>query len=281
MFKKILLLSLFSLPCLADQLPQTLLVPGGIAEITVGDSRNPAPKVFYNGNRVLVAERGDQWLALVGIPLSALPGPQTISIETPSGGGQSQFMVLDKHYPEQRLTIQNKRMVDEMTPEDLKRIEAEKIVMARIKDTWSERQPDTDFKAPVDGRLSSLFGLKRFFNDVPRQPHNGLDIAAVAGTAIAAPASGTVIGTGNFYFNGNTVFLDHGQGLISVYLHMTQIEVQTGQQVKQGQRLGSVGATGRVTGPHLHWIVYLNKEAVDPALFIGQDIPRLAARNNR
>lgn len=281
MLKKILLLSLIALPCLADKLPQALLVPGGIAEIAVGDSRQPAPKVFYNHNQVLVTQRDGQWLALVGIPLSALPGLQNISIETRSGGSQSQFMVLDKHYPEQRLTIKNKRMVDEMTQEDLKRIEEEKIIMARIKDTWSERQPDTDFSAPVDGRLSSLFGLKRFFNDVARQPHNGLDIAAVAGTAITAPASGTVIGTGNFYFNGNTVFLDHGQGLISVYLHMTQIDVQTGQKIKQGQRLGSVGATGRVTGPHLHWIVYLNKEAIDPALFIGQDIPRLTARNGK
>ncbi len=281
MIKKILLLSLFAQPCLADKFPASLLVPGGIAEISVGDSRQPAPKVFYNGNRVLVTQRDGQWLALVGIPLPALPGPHNISIETPADKLQSQFMVLDKHYPEQRLTIKNKRMVDEMTPEDLKRIEDEKIIMARIKDTWSERLPDTDFQPPVDGRLSSLFGLKRFFNDIPRQPHNGLDIAAVAGMAITAPASGTVIGTGNFYFNGNTVFLDHGQGLISVYLHMTQIDVRTGQQVRQGERLGSVGATGRVTGPHLHWIVYLNKEAVDPALFIGQDIPRLAARNGK
>ncbi|MGZ4960879.1 MAG: peptidoglycan DD-metalloendopeptidase family protein [Methylomonas sp.] len=281
MIKRMLLLSWFALPCFADPFPAQLLAPGGIAEISVGDSRQPAPRVFYNGNRVLVTPKDGQWLALVGIPLTALPGQQTVTIERPAGKFQSQFMVLDKHYPEQRLTIKNKRMVDEMTPADLKRIEDEKIIMARIKDTLSERQPDTDFIAPVDGRLSSLFGLKRFFNDVARNPHNGLDIAAVAGTAIVAPASGTVIGTGNFYFNGNTVFLDHGQGLISVYLHMRQIDVRNGQQVKQGQRLGSVGATGRVTGPHLHWIIYLNQEAVDPALFIGQDIPRLEARNGK
>ena len=99
------------------------------------------------------------------------------------------------------------------------------------------------------------------------------------GALVSAPASGTVIGTGNFYFNGNTVFLDHGQGLISVYLHLSKILVKNGQKIKSGDQLGLVGATGRVTGAHLHWIIYLNQETVDPALFIGEDLPRLAARN--
>lgn len=281
MIKKLLLLSLFPLLCQADPYPQNLTVPGGVAEINLGDSHSPAPNAYFNHNRVLVTERNGQWLALVGIPLAATPGLHKLMVESTAGNGEISFMVLDKHYPEQRLTIENKRMVDEMTPEDLRRIESEKISMEQIKSTWSQHPADTNFTAPVDGRLSSLFGLKRFFNNVPRQPHNGLDIAAVAGTPIMAPASGTVIGTGSFFFNGNTVFLDHGQGLISVYLHMTQIDVHNGQPVYQGQRLGSVGATGRVTGPHLHWIVYLNKEAVDPALFISSDIPRLAARNTK
>lgn len=266
-------------PAPADLLPQASSVPGGIAEIVVGDGLQPAPKVFYGNRRVLVTQQNHHWLALVGIPLDAKPGTQTLEIEQTGHREQIPFNVNDKRYPEQRLKIKNKRMVDEMTPADLSRIEAEKQEMARIKDTWSERPADTYFVAPVEGRLSSLFGLKRFFNDQPRNPHNGLDIAAATGTDILAPASGTVIGAGNFFFNGNTVFLDHGQGLISAYLHMSKIDVQVGQVVRQGQRLGAVGATGRVTGPHLHWIVYLNQETVDPALFISQDIPRLAARN--
>lgn len=266
-------------PASADLLPQASSVPGGIAEIVVGDGLQPAPKVFYGNRRVLVTQQNHHWLALVGIPLDAKPGTQTLEIEQAGRREQLAFSVNDKRYPEQRLKIKNKRMVDEMTPADLSRIEAEKQEMARIKDTWSDRPADTYFVAPVEGRLSSLFGLKRFFNDQPRNPHNGLDIAAATGTDILAPASGTVIGAGNFFFNGNTVFLDHGQGLISAYLHMSKIDVQVGQAVRQGQRLGAVGATGRVTGPHLHWIVYLNQETVDPALFISQDIPRLAARN--
>lgn len=280
---KLALTLLFSLPVLsqADLLPQNLPVPGGVAQIVVGNLSEPAPKAYYQNRRVLVTQQNQNWLALVGIPLDSAPGPQSLIIERPMGTEQIAFAVDDKHYPEQRLTIKNKRMVDEMTPEDLRRIEAEKQEMARIKDIWSERAADTSFVAPVDGRLSSLFGLKRFFNNQPRQPHNGLDIAAGVGADILAPASATVIGAGNYFFNGNTVFLDHGQGLISAYLHMSEIAVRVGQQVRQGQRIGAVGATGRVTGPHLHWIVYLNKETIDPALFISQDIPRLAARNKK
>ncbi|QPK65055.1 peptidoglycan DD-metalloendopeptidase family protein [Methylomonas sp. LL1] len=272
---------LFCLPalCLADPLPQAAPVPGGIAEIAIGDISQPAPKAYFNKQRLLVTPHNGQWLALVGIPLDAVAGMQNIVIERTDGREQIAFSINNKKYPEQRLTIKNKRMVDEMTPADLQRIESEKIEMARIKTVWSDRPADTNFLAPVDGRLSSLFGLKRFFNNQPRNPHNGLDIAAATGTDILAPASATVIGVGNYYFNGNTVFLDHGQGLISAYLHMSEIGVSLGQTIKQGQRLGAVGATGRVTGPHLHWIVYLNQETVDPALFIGQDLPRLAARN--
>jgi len=172
-------------------------------------------------------------------------------------------------------------MVSGFTEADLKKIDADKKAMTTVKAFWTDQAIDADFITPVEGRLSSLFGLKRFFNDIPKRPHNGLDIAAITGTPIVAPASASVINTGNYYFNGNTVFLDHGQGLLSAYLHMNKISVKPGQLVKQGEVLGTVGETGRVTGPHLHWIVYLNKTPVDPALFIAKDIPRLDARNNK
>lgn len=258
----------------ASQLPQVSAVPGGVAQIVVGDAQLSAPQAFYNDKRVLITSHDGRWLALVGIPLVAAPGSHALRIAQAGMERTIAFDVAGKTYPEQRLTIKNKRLVDEMTPEDLKRIDAEKAEMAVIKTTWTDQPVDIDFKPPVDGRLSSLFGLKRFFNNVPRQPHNGLDIAAPVGTAIKAPAPGTVRGVGNYFFNGNTVFLDHGQGLLSVYVHMNKIDVQIGQAVKRGDKLGEVGATGRATGPHLHWIVYLNQEAVDPALFIA-DAPLL------
>lgn len=281
MIKAIFSLWLLPLVILAATLPEQLAVPGGIIKLTLSPVQEPAPQVFFEGKRVVVTQNGDSWLALVGIPLSSKPGTHTIKM---TGNGQSKtipFVIADKDYPAQRLTIKKKRMVTGFTKEDLKKIEADKIAMGKAKAVWTERPVDAGFITPVDGRLSSLFGLKRFFNDIPKRPHNGLDIAAPTGTPILAPTDATVIDTGSYYFNGNTVFLDHGQGLLSAYLHMNEIQVKPGDQVKQGQQLGTVGETGRVTGPHLHWIVYLNKTAVDPALFISQDIARLNARNSK
>ncbi len=265
----------------ASNLPEQLAVPGGIIKIPVADLSEPAPKVYFYDKRVLVTSNETNWIALVGIPLSAKPGAHKLTIKTAKNKQQQTFTIVDKDYPAQRLTIKKKRMVTGFTEEDLKKIKADKKAMGKAKAIWTEKDIDADFIAPVDGRLSSLFGLKRFFNDIPKRPHNGLDIAAPTGTPILAPAPAKVIDTGNYYFNGNTVFLDHGQGLLSAYLHMNEISVKPGQSVNRGDALGTVGATGRVTGPHLHWIVYLNKVAVDPALFIANDIPRLAARNKK
>jgi len=282
MNKYIFLLLLFFSPfSWANKPPEQLAVPGGIIKIAISEINREAPSAFFNDNRVAVVKENTHWNALVGIPLSAKPGQHKITIKTPQSSNELNFTIVDKDYPAQYLTIKKKRMVTGFTEADLKKINADKKAMTKAKSIWTEQVIDTNFITPVDGRLSSLFGLKRFFNDVPKRPHNGLDIAAIIGTPIIAPASATVIDTGNYYFNGNTVFLDHGQGLLSAYLHMNKIVVKPGQIVQQGDKLGTVGETGRVTGPHLHWIVYLNKTPVDPALFIANDIPRLDARNNK
>lgn len=280
MIKYFLLLLFFSAFAQANTEPNQLLVPGGIAKISIASSNEPMPRVFYQKKRVLVSEIDQQWVAIVGIPLSAKIGKQEIIIHSNQKNTSKHFSIKDKNYPAQHLTIKKKRMVTGFTDEDLKKINADKIIMTAAKSIWTETKPNINFITPVDGRLSSLFGLKRFFNDIPKRPHNGLDIAAPTGTTIMAPASGTVIEIGNYYFNGNTVFLDHGQGLLSAYLHMNSISVKPGQIIKQGEQLGTVGETGRVTGPHLHWIVYLNKTPVDPALFIADDMPKLASRNH-
>jgi murein DD-endopeptidase MepM/ murein hydrolase activator NlpD len=125
------------------------------------------------------------------------------------------------------------------------------------------------FDKPVNGPLSSPFGLRRFFNGEERNPHSGLDFAAKTGTPIKTPAAGKVILTGNYFFNGKTVFVDHGQGLISMFCHLSQIDVTVGDELSRGAVLGKVGSTGRATGPHLHWNVSLNDARVDPSIFIG------------
>ena len=280
MMIKILLILLFPVNVWSASLPEQRAVPGGIIQIPLGETNQPPPKVLFQDKRVMVINNNGQWLAIVGIPLDSKPGKHSITINNPEHDSQQGFVVAYKEYPEQYITIKNERMVNP-NPEDFKRIKADRIPINKALGTWTEQaQIDTDFIPPVDGRLSSLFGLKRFFNKQPKNPHSGLDIAAPAGTPIVAPAPARVINTGNYYYNGNTIFLDHGQGLITGYFHMTEIKVTPGQEINQGDVLGTVGATGRVTGPHLHWNVYLNTTKVDPALFISKYIPLLDSRNN-
>ena len=123
-------------------------------------------------------------------------------------------------------------------------------------------------RVPVPGPRSSSFGLRRVFNGPARSPHNGMDIAAPTGTPITSPLPGRVIDTGDYFFSGRSVWLDHGSGLLSFYCHLDTLGCNLGQTLAIGEVLGTVGATGRVTGPHLHWSVMLNRAYVDPALFI-------------
>ncbi len=171
-------------------------------------------------------------------------------------------------YDTQRLTIKDKRKV-EPNAADLQRIAKETARIGKALTRFSEHASvATDFLPPTAGVRSSSFGSRRIFNDQPRKPHSGMDIAAAEGAPIVAPAAGSVIDSGEFFFNGNTVFIDHGQGLITMYCHLSRIDVKPGDHVKAGDRIGAVGMTGRVTGPHLHWGVSLNNARVDPALFL-------------
>ncbi|BCG64441.1 MAG: hypothetical protein methR_P2219 [Methyloprofundus sp.] len=262
---------------LSAVLPQQLAVPGGIVNIELGYIVNPAPQVFFQEKRVLVLENDKKWYAIVGIPLKTTAGKHAIQVGAGKKRSNIYFDVADKDYPAQYITLKNKRMVNP-NPDDIKRITSERPAIYKALTTWTEQPVDgLSFSLPVDGRLSSPFGLKRFFNNQPKNPHSGLDIAARTGAPITAPSPGIVINTGSYYYNGNTVFLDHGQGLITGYFHMSKISVTTGQLVDSGTKLGEVGATGRVTGPHLHWNVYLNNTKVDPALFVPELASKLTA----
>ena len=260
---------LLALPAHAEGFISRLLnkpVPGGVAVIDLGPTAS-APKVSYQGKPVLVIhEDGQRWIAIVGIPLSSKPGNQQIKV---NDSQTLSFQVAGKHYVEQRITIKNQQQVNP-NAKNLARIERELAEQTRAYQQFSPRQPSNLlFDKPVNGPLSSPFGLRRFFNGEERNPHSGLDFAANRGTPIKTPAAGTVILTGDYFFNGKTVFVDHGQGLISMFCHLSQIGVKVGDQLPRGGVLGKVGATGRATGPHLHWNVSLNDARVDPAIFIG------------
>lgn len=244
--------------------PQADPVPGGAAIIAI-DSKSQ-PVYFFNERRVMILKQSDkEWLAVVGIPLSAKPGRHYIESASKQ---RIYFQIHDKAYETQRLTIKNKRQVNP-NAEDLKRIRKDSREMNAAFNHFEELSDlDLEFDLPTTGRLSSPFGLKRFFNDQPRNPHSGLDIAAAKGTQVMAPAAAKVVATGNYFFNGNTVLLDHGQGLVSMYCHLSAIHVKKGDNVSRGELLGEVGQTGRVTGPHLHWSISLNSSRIDPNLFL-------------
>ena len=253
----------------AQGLPRESLVPGGIAIVPIAPVSEPAPVAHFDGRRVMVARHDSQWEAVIGLPLSLTPGPRTVTTSDDHGKTRDySFAVHAKEYAAQHITLKNKRMV-EPNAEDLARITRDQEIIRHAFATWTDEPVSSlQFRMPARGRISSVFGLRRFFNGEPRQPHSGIDIAAPLGAAVVAPFAGTVIETGDYFFNGNTIFIDHGQGLISMFNHLSRILVTRGTHVRQGQKIGEVGRTGRVTGPHLHWTVSLNDSRVDPMLFL-------------
>lgn len=251
-------------------LPTEALIPGGVAIISVADASKSKPQVKYNKQPILTVKRNNQWVAVVGIPLSTKPGQQFIRVKTGEKQKKIAFEVKDKKYRTQHITIKNKRKVNP-NKMDMTRINKERPIIRSALKHWSESADvDLRFLTPVKGKKSSSFGSRRVFNNQPRRPHSGMDIAAAQGVEITAPAAGKVIEVGDYFFNGNSVFVDHGQGLITMYCHMDKITVKVGEDVTAGDKLGTVGKTGRVTGPHLHWTVSLNNARVDPALFLAE-----------
>ena len=248
--------------------PDTIPVPGGIAVVRLPADTDPV-STRYNGRKLLVTQQGGDKLAVIGLSLGTKPGRYHLKAKTLQGKPLSiAFDVRAKDYEEQHITIKDDRKVNP-EPRDLERINLEKKKIDAALEHWSDRDNVVlAFRKPVEGETSSPFGLRRFFNEQPRNPHSGLDIAAPEGTPIKAPAPGTVIDTGEYFFNGNTVFIDHGQGLVTMYCHMSAIDVTPGTRVYTGDVIGKVGMTGRVTGPHLHWGVSLNDARVDPLLFL-------------
>ena len=214
----------------------------------------------YEGEQTLVVAGH----AIVGIAADAPPGERQVIAVTPNGEQVLRFEVVAKRFPEQRLTIDNPRMVNPL-PEDLARHRRERVIQdAAYASRTTTRDGLAPFHQPVQGIVTSPFGFRRILNGEPRARHSGLDIAADTGTPVRAPAPATVAAVGDYFFNGKTVLLDHGGGLVTMYCHLHRVDVAVGDEVARGDTFAAVGETGRATGPHLHWTVSLRDVRVDP-----------------
>jgi murein DD-endopeptidase MepM/ murein hydrolase activator NlpD len=240
-------------------------VPGGIAIKTVPCNGT----AYFKHHRVMVLNENQKCFAIIGIPLSIKPGKKYITIKQNDTKTTIPININEKQYPTTYLTIKHEKTIAPKK-EIAARLERERKIIAKIFKSWTyKKQINLNFELPVTGRFSSPFGARRIINKSILSQHRGIDIAAKTGTPVKAPASGTIINTGNYLLLGNAVFIDHGQGLITIYCHLNKILVKPKQLVKRGQIIGRVGNTGRSTGSHLHWGISLNNTRVNPLLFVS------------
>jgi murein DD-endopeptidase MepM/ murein hydrolase activator NlpD len=225
--------------------------------------------VRWSGHAVPFTLRGDRWLATVGVDLDSRPGDHAVDVTFRYEDGNTRVVrepvqVRAEQYPTTELQVEERFV--ELSPEDQARADREAAETSAIYDTFTpERYWSEAFAVPVRGAQDGRnFGHRRVFNGQPRAPHSGADLRASTGTPIYAANRGRVVLAKDLFFSGNAVYIDHGHGLYTTYLHLSDIDVAVGQVVERGERLGLAGATGRVTGPHLHWGVRLLDARVDP-----------------
>lgn len=237
---------------------------GGVVALKLPES---AIQASFRENSLLIVHK----TAIVALPLDLEPGSYEIMVKFQDGNEQPlNFFVQAKTYDEEHIQIDDEEKVTP-PPEFYERLAKESELMKQAYATRSPSVPDLlPLVIPVEGRRSGVFGTKRFFNGEARNPHSGVDYAAITGTPIQAPAPGTIIlAEEDMFFNGKTVVIDHGMGFISVMCHLNRIDVQVEESIQRGDQLGTVGETGRSTGPHLHWTISLQGVKVDPEVFMA------------
>ncbi|MBI5137218.1 MAG: M23 family metallopeptidase [Nitrospirae bacterium] len=241
----------------------------GRVEVTIhpGDS---APWGSFVGERVVFRRVGpERFAALLGVDMETAVGDHPLEVRVLRGGVSTvvtrpTVTVSDGGFGVQRLTLPDK-MVD-LDDAALERVAREKVEVGELWEQGARSTPvwSDEWRQPVAGEAAGSFGKRRIINGNPRNPHNGEDIAAPEGTPVLAPNAGTVRLAGERFFGGQTVFLEHGGGLFTFYMHLSAIDVADGQRVRAGERIGRVGASGRATGPHLHWGGRLNNARINP-----------------
>ena len=243
-------------------------VPGGIKIINF-QTNFTNPEVYFYKNKVYIKKlSNNKFQAIIGIPLNAKVGIHQITIKD-FGLRKVNFKVNKHKYLEQRITLKKKKE-KYITPskKHITRIVAEAKILKSAKIIFSNLTIKKNFISPTTGIQTGVFGSRRFFNNQPRRPHSGIDIANKLNTDIKSINDGKVILTGNYYFNGKTIFIDHGKGLISVYIHLNNILISQGDSLKKGDIIGKMGKTGRATGVHLHYGILLNQVVINPSLLI-------------
>jgi murein DD-endopeptidase MepM/ murein hydrolase activator NlpD len=220
------------------------------------------------------------WFTLAGVPFEKDPGKYTLELygerttaKTPFTFKRT-FLVARANYPKIKVELAVEKKFTEPSPEQLKQIdEDQKTKQDYLNRVTPDREWEGKFTAPADAAISDVYGSQRIFNGKAQRPHYGLDFRAPTGTPVAAMNSGTVLLARFLYFEGNCVFLDHGQGLLTLYFHMSELKVKEGETVKRGQQIGLSGGTGRATGPHLHVAVRWQGTYLDPARLLQLPLP--------
>lgn len=230
-------------------------------------------QIVWQQKTVPAFRAGDAWTTILGVDLDAKPGAHEAEAVLTMGDGRVErreitIDVAAKSYPTQPLQVAGKyvelsKAAIQQSSRENKEIGA---IYARI---TSEIVPDEPFTVPIPGETGTNFGSRRIFNGEPRAPHSGADLHAAKGTPVHATNRGRVVLAKSLFFTGNTVIVDHGLGIYSLYAHLSRIDVKRGEIVKNGQVVGLSGATGRVTAPHLHWAMRVQDARVDPFSLIG------------
>lgn len=239
---------------------------GGIALVTINGVAGSIEGDFAGRNIHFIPSR-DSVKAVIGVDLFTEPGVYPLEIRMNGRKIKHMLKVVKKDYGVQRLTLP-KDMV-ELSPENEARVEQEARKLRAIWPIETDRLWEGNFINPCEGPVRSQFGLRRIINNEPKNPHSGVDIKAEEGTEVKAPNSGVVTLVDEQFYSGQTVILDHGQGLYTMFFHLSKIIVSQGQHVKKGDVIGLVGSTGRSTGAHLHWGVRLQGARVDPLELIN------------
>jgi murein DD-endopeptidase MepM/ murein hydrolase activator NlpD len=244
---------------------------GDVALLSISAAQNIQSASYEWQNQTIDCfydKEKDAFLGFLPIDLTEPAGNKALQITIHDNKGRKStkkiaFKIIEKSFPTQRLTLPEGKVT--LSKKDLARHNREK---ARLKKVFNKSIPEKIWKKsfikPLKGKISTPFGVKRIINNIPKNPHSGVDLKAPQGAEVVCTSDGIVAFTGDHFFSGNSVFIDHGLGIFSMYFHLSSISVKQGARIARGQTVGFVGSTGRATGPHLHWGIRINGQRVEP-----------------